>query len=101
MIWGQVRHLPDVPAGTVLELAAGDWAYGRGLRPGATVTLIVTRLRDDLCHLTADEVWVEGHTPLCGSGDVDHQPCRELLVRVDALPAAVESTMAGRGTSSA
>lgn len=47
---------PDVPAGTVLCLADGEWAYGRG-----PLVLRVDRVRWELAHHYGEErVWVEG-----------------------------------------
>lgn len=70
---------PDVPVGTVLELAADQWEYGDG-----PLRLRVTRVRHDLSRYYAGErVWIEGVRL-----DRDGSPigCVQALVRSAALP---------------
>ncbi|SDZ41739.1 hypothetical protein SAMN05444365_11465 [Micromonospora pattaloongensis] len=75
--------IPPVPAGTLLELDADDWLFGRGQPPGQPYTLVVTRVRIELARCYDNElVWVIGHAPDCAG---DHPPCREALVRTTAL----------------
>ena len=76
---------PDAAAlaGAVLSLGGGDWAYGRDLEPGTPLAMVVTAIRDDLTAFYSGEwTWVDGHTPACRS---DHPPCRQALVRTEAL----------------
>lgn len=74
---------PEVLPGTVLHLAAPDWAYGRGCAAGQTAAVVVTGLRHDLSrYYGGQHIWADGHDPRCRG---DHPPCRQLLVRTDAL----------------
>lgn len=76
---------PEVPAGTLLQLAAADWTDGPDdLTPGAQVAVVVSAVR--LAPASAGWTWVVGHRPQCGYATADeHLPCLELRVRTTAL----------------
>ncbi|GIJ42025.1 hypothetical protein [Micromonospora andamanensis] len=79
------QPLPDVPPGTLLQLDANDWSYGRDLPPGTPVAVTVTGVRD-LPYRSDEWVWVLGHRPECDYPHVDrHPPCMEVRVKVTAL----------------
>lgn len=75
----------EVPAGTLLQLAAGDWTPGRGdLTAGTDVAVVLSAL----CTNPADNgwLWVIGHRPQCAyAAAEEHLPCVELRVRLDVL----------------
>lgn len=78
--------VPDLPAGTVLHLAAGSWRYGRGCESGHLAVLVVARVRHDLAPYYGHQmIWIDGHAVGCAP---DHPPCRQLLVWTSALAAA-------------
>ena len=83
----RAQPIPELPAGTVLSLAPSDWSYGRGQRPGTAMTLVVSRVRNELAACYGGEyAWVVGHAPDC---DRSHPPCREALVTAGALTGAL------------
>ncbi|MEU7961383.1 hypothetical protein [Micromonospora humida] len=77
---------PRVDPGTLLQLDGDDWSFGRDLRPGVHVDVVVVRVRTDLAHLSDEWMWVLGHRPQCTYPHVEqHPPCLELRVRVTTL----------------
>lgn len=85
----QGRPTPNValpPAGAILDLDIDDWSYGRGQQPGSRFILVISRVRHELSACYEGRwVWVDGHAIDCGG---QHPPCRQALVRVEALDAA-------------
>ncbi|MEV4465958.1 hypothetical protein AB0J51_20330 [Micromonospora echinofusca] len=78
--------IPQVVAGTLLQLGGDDWSLGRDLTSGSRVDVVVVRLRTDLAHLSDEWMWVTGHRPECLYANADeHLPCMELRVRLAAL----------------
>jgi hypothetical protein len=78
--------VPALPAGTLLAVDGTDWSYGRGQQQGTRLTLVVIRVRTELADCYGGEwAWVDGHATDC---DRQHEPCRQALVRVAALPAS-------------
>jgi hypothetical protein len=82
-------EIPDLPAGTLLRLRAGDWHHIHDLPCNAYCDMTVTRVhagvtREDGGHLW---VWVTGHDhPTCSWASVEpHAPCVELMVRLVVL----------------
>ncbi|OKI49361.1 hypothetical protein A6A27_35005 [Micromonospora sp. CB01531] len=77
------RQPLEVPAGTLLQLAANDWTPGRGDLPvGTDVVVVVSGLRPANSRWT----WVIGHRPQCEYATTDeHPPCVELRVRTSVL----------------
>ena len=85
LVWHGDRsaQVAALPPGTVLALDSADWSYGRGQPPGTRLVLVVTRIRTELSSCYEGEwAWVEGHAPQCGGA---HEPCRQALVRAEAL----------------
>ncbi|MER7471709.1 hypothetical protein [Micromonospora sp. NPDC000018] len=81
-----VPPIPQVVAGTLLQLGGDDWSFGRDLTPGGPVDVVVVRLRTDLAHLSDEWIWVVGHRSECLYPHADeYLPCMELRVRVAAL----------------
>ncbi|MFY1689263.1 hypothetical protein [Plantactinospora sp. WMMB782] len=87
-------RIPELPAGTLLRLAPGEWSHCATARLGTYLEMTVTRVHRNA--VRADEaglwVWVAGHEhPTCTWAYVDpHPPCLHLLVRVDMLSIATD-----------
>ncbi|ROT33950.1 hypothetical protein EF879_03410 [Micromonospora sp. HM5-17] len=87
--------IPDVPTGTLLRLAPGEWSHCHAVPAGSRLDVTVSRVHRNV--VRRDEaglwVWVVGHEhPACGWAHVErHPPCRQLMVRVDVLARAVAS----------
>jgi hypothetical protein len=69
--------MTTIQPGAVLELGAGEWAYGDG-----PLRLQVDRVRDDLSRYYDDKVWVEGYALDDSGTPVDWT---QALVPVDVL----------------
>ncbi|MGI5146201.1 hypothetical protein ACQEVC_07365 [Plantactinospora sp. CA-294935] len=85
-------EIPDLPVGTLLRFAPGEWSHCATARLGTYLEMTLSRMhrnavREDEAGLW---VWLVGHEhPACTWAHVDpHPPCLQVMVRVDALTAA-------------
>ncbi|MEV1289037.1 hypothetical protein [Micromonospora sp. NPDC049679] len=91
-LYGRMPEIPTPRPGTRLEIAAGDWQFGRGQDPGQPFTLVVSETRTALAqHYGNEWVWITGHAEDCAD---DHRPCREALVRTAKLRQTQEAVSA-------
>lgn len=85
--------IPEVPAGTVLSFADGQWKFGAG-----ELRFRVQRVRTDLARDYGWKwVWLEGEDL---AGDTDQPAQRQVLVSTAALVRAVEAAVGGQHPSS-
>jgi hypothetical protein len=86
-----VAGVSTIEPGTIVELSAGQWAYGDG-----PLRLRVDRVRDDLSIYYDDRIWLEGHRLDEAGVPVEWL---QALVSVDVLDHHPNGTVAG-GTAS-
>jgi hypothetical protein len=84
-------RLPDLPEGTLLRLAPGEWMFQVGRDPGDQIVMRVVEVLPDRPRPNGSVVWVTGHGVECSwpSSMCRTRPCYELLASVDALWRAV------------
>ncbi|WP_326561896.1 hypothetical protein [Micromonospora sp. NBC_01796] len=80
---------PDIAAGTVLRLAAGEWSNGTGLPAETHLVIRVSRLHTDRAPEDAPGVWVTGHLLECEWPTSDcTSPCSHAYVYWEPLARA-------------
>ncbi|MEO3744775.1 hypothetical protein [Plantactinospora sp. B5E13] len=86
--------IPDLPDGTLLRLAPGEWSHCRTVPDGSPLNVTVCRVHRNVTRQDGADlwVWIVGHEhPSCTWPHVEsHPPCLQLMVRVDVLARVVE-----------